>query len=58
MYNIRENILHGIEQYETEAVIAEATGNPERVATCNAVVAVLKETLADPLIDEDDKNNE
>lgn len=54
MYKIRENILHGIEQYETEAVLAEAAGNTERVATCKSVVAVLKETLAD-LVDEDDE---
>ena len=47
MYDIRENILHGIAQYQDEAVRAEKAGNEARAELCRAVVSVLSETLKD-----------
>lgn len=45
MYDIRENIRHGIDQYTTEANEADKAGKTERAQRCRAVVGVLKETL-------------
>lgn len=56
MYNIRENILHGIEQYAHEARVAEDKGDTDRVTTCRNVIAVLQETLLDPYL-EDEENS-
>lgn len=50
MYNIRENILHGIEQYTHEAQVAENKGDTDRATTCRNVIAVLQETLLDPCL--------
>ena len=50
MYNIRENILHGIEQYTHEVQVAEVKGDTDRATTCRNVIAVLQETLLDPCL--------
>lgn len=56
MYNIRENILHGIEQYTHEAQVVEVKGDSDRATTCRNVIAVLQETLLDPFL-EDEENS-